>query len=270
MARDPQDGAGRKVLVVDDEAATLRVLEMALKKRSYEVSTAGSAEEALKALDKGDFDMLIADIVMPDMDGFEFLAEVRRRPDTATIPFIFLTGDRTVKSKVRGLELGVDEYITKPCVIDELYARMAAILRRTEAAAARAAPSGVTDGGWDFSGKISALQPQELLQSLQVNRKTGVLRIETQFGQGEIYFDEGNAVHATFAGIDGEEAVFLLFALEDGTFDYRAGVKATMKTISSNMSSLLLEGLRRMDETRAILAVRDQALKRVAKKQPRR
>jgi CheY-like chemotaxis protein len=261
-----QEGAGRKVLVVDDESATLRVLETALVKRGYEVSTALSAAEALDLIERIHFDMLIADIIMPDIDGFEFLAEVRRRPDTATIPFIFLTGDRTVRSKVRGLELGVDEYITKPCAIDELYARMAAIFRRSDAAAARAAPSGVTAGGWDFSGKLSALPPQELLQSLQVNRKTGVLRVETQFGRGELFFEGGDAVHASFGGIDGEEAVYLLFALEDGTFDFRSGVEPTMRTISTGIPSLLLEGMRRMDETRAILAMRDEALKRAAKK----
>ena len=220
----------------------------------------------MKAIQGSDFDMIIADIFMPDKDGFEFLEEIRARPDTATIPFIFLTGDRTAKSKVKGLELGVDGYVTKPCVIDELYAHMASILRRADAAAARAAPSGVTDGGWDFSGKLSALPPQELLQYLEDTHKSGLLRVDTQFGQGEMYFEKGDAVHATFAGIDGKEAVYLLFALEDGTFDYRSGTEAPMKTITGKTKGFLLEGLRRMDETRAILAMRDEALKRAAQK----
>ena len=100
---DQLEGAGRSVLVVDDDAATLKVMKLALSKRGYEVSTAGSAGEALELINRGNFDAVIADIMMPEQDGFAFLSEVRKRPDTATIPFIFLTGDRTVDSKVKGL-----------------------------------------------------------------------------------------------------------------------------------------------------------------------
>lgn len=260
-----QDGEGRSVLVVDDEAVTLKVLETALKKRGYDVTTANSSKEALEILNRTSVDIVIADIVMPDMDGFSFLEEVRKTPDTATVPFIFLTGDRTVKNKVRGLELGVDEYITKPCVIDELYARMAAILRRRDAAAATSAAPGTPNEGWDLSGKLTAMPPHELIQSLASNQKTGVLRLITRFGRGELYLDAGNPVHATFEGIDGAEAVYLMFALDDGTFDFRGGVKATVKTLNSNTSSLLLEGMRRMDETRAIFLARDAALRRAGK-----
>jgi DNA-binding response OmpR family regulator len=256
------EGEGKAVLVVDDEAVTLKVLETALKKRGYDVTTANSSSDALGLLNKNSYDIVIADIVMPDMDGFAFLAEVRKTPDTATVPFIFLTGDRTVKNKVKGLELGVDEYITKPCVIDELYARMAAILRRREVAVASAAPPGSPTEGWDLSGKLSTMPPSELIQSLASNQKTGVLRLTTRFGRGELFLDKGHPVHATFEGIDGEEAVYLMFALDDGTFDFRSGVKATVKTLNANTSSLLLEGMRRMDETRAIFVARDAALRR--------
>ncbi len=266
MAVHSHEGAGRRILVVDDDAATLRVLEMALVKRDYEVLTASSAGEALAMLEREDFDMLIADIFMPDVDGFAFLAEVRKRPDTATIPFIFLTGDRTVKSKVRGLELGVDEYITKPCVIDELYARMTVILRRSDAASApHEGPRGAPKEGFDLSGNLSKHPPHELIQSLQVNHKTGVLRVESQFGQGEIYFEKGSVTHGTFGGIDGEEAIYLLFALEDGTFDFLSSAKAAVKSITCNTSQLLLEGMRRMDDTRKILAMRDAAIKRAGR-----
>jgi DNA-binding response OmpR family regulator len=258
----PQDGQGKAVLVVDDEAVTLRVLEAALKKRGYEVTTATSSKEALDLLGRGRFDIVIADIVMPEMDGFAFLEAVRKIPDTATVPFIFLTGDRTVKNKVRGLELGVDEYITKPCVIDELYARMTAILRRREMAAATAAPPGTPSEGWDLSGKVSAMPPHELIQSLASNRKTGVLRLNTHFGRGELFLDAGIPVHATFEGIDGEEAIYLMFALDDGTFDFRGGVKATVRTLNANTPSLLLEGMRRMDETRAIFNAREAAMRK--------
>ena len=107
------------------------------------------------------------------------------------------------------------------------------------------------------------MPPHELIQSLASNQKTGVLRLETRFGRGELYLDNGKPIHATFEGIDGAEAVYLMFALDDGTFDFRSGVKATVKTIERNTSSLLLEGMRRMDETRAIFVTRDAALRKM-------
>ncbi len=263
MPEAQKEGAGRCVLIVDDDASTLHMMEIALNKRGYEVQTATSAPKALDLIERGHFDAVIADIVMPEMDGFAFLAAVRKRPDTATTPFIFLTADRTVKSKVKGLDLGVDEYITKPCVIDELYARLAAMIRRRVAAEARSAAPGAPQEGFDLTGRIAAMPLHELIQVLEVNRKTGVLRLSTKFGQGELYIEKGVVSHATFAGIDGEEGIYLMFAVEEGTFDFRTGVEADMRTVTANTQSLLLEGMRRMDETKVALQARDKAMRKV-------
>lgn len=256
-----QEGEGRRILVVDDDGATLNVLEIALKRRGYEVQTTTSASEGLDHLDRGTFHAVIADIVMPEMDGFAFLGQVRERPATATIPFIFLTGDRTVHSKVKGLGLGVDEYITKPCVIEELYARLAAMIRRRDAERAHTASAGAPAEGWDLTGNIAAMLFPEILQTLNQNRKSGVLRLNTRFGMGEVYLEAGEVRHASFAGIaDGPEAVYLLSAIEEGTFDFRAGVQPPVRTVESNVPSLLLEAMRQKDTTQALLSA---AAKRV-------
>lgn len=254
MPEAQQEGRGRHILVVDDDNATLKVLDLALKKRGYEVLTATSAAEGLAHLTHSNIDAVIADIFMPEMDGFDFLAEVRKRPDTASVPFIFLTADRTVKSKVKGLDLGVDEYITKPCVIEELYARLAAMIRRRDVERARTAAPGAPTEGWDLTGSLATMPLAEFLQTLNQNRKTGVLRVNTSFGLGEVYLEKGEVRHSTFAGIaDGVEAVYLLLAIEEGSFDFRAGVPAPMQTVSSNLQSLLLEGMRQKDTTQALL-----------------
>ncbi len=258
------EGENRRVLVVDDDGATLNVLEIALKKRGYDVQTTTSASEGLDYLDHDTFHAVIADIVMPEMDGFEFLAQVRVRPATATVPFIFLTGDRTVRSKVKGLDLGVDEYITKPCVIEELYARLTAMIRRREAERAHTAAAGAPAEGWDLTGSLAVMPFPEMLQSFNQSRKTGILRLNTRFGMGEVYLDKGEVRHATFAGIaDGAEAVYLLVAIEEGTFDFRGGVQPPVQTVTANVMSLLLEAARQKDTTQALLAAaakRTQAL----------
>lgn len=264
MPADGQEGQGRRVLVVDDDGATRSVLEIALQKRGYEVQTTTSGAEGLEHLDRDTFHAVIADIMMPEMDGFDFLAQVRKRPPTATIPFIFLTADRTVGSKVKGLDLGVDEYITKPCVIEELYARLAAMIRRRDAERAHTAAAGAPSEGWDLTGSLVTMHFSEILQTLNQNRKSGVLRLNTRFGMGEVYLEIGEVRHATFAGIaDGPEAVYLLVAIEEGTFDFRSGVQPPVKTVESNVPSLLLEAMRQKDTTQALLAA---AAKRAQKK----
>ncbi len=255
MPEVKQEGEGRRILVVDDDGATLNVLELALKKRGYEVQTTTSGAEGLDHLDRGTFHAVIADIVMPELDGFDFLAQVRERPATATVPFIFLTGDRTIHSKVKGLELGVDEYITKPCVIEELYARLAAMIRRRDAERAHTAAAGAPSEGWDLTGSLAAMPFHEILQSMNQNRKAGVLRLNTRFGMGEVYIEAGEVHHATFAGIaDGPEAVYLLVAIEEGTFDFRGGVQPPVRTVNSTVMALLLEATRQKDTTQALLA----------------
>jgi DNA-binding response OmpR family regulator len=254
MPEVQQEGEGRRVLIVDDDGATLNVLDLALTKRGYEVQTTTSAAEGLNHLDREIFHAVIADIVMPEMDGFAFLAQVRERPATATIPFIFLTGDRTVPSKVKGLDLGVDEYITKPCVIEELYARLAAMIRRRDAHTAHTAAAGAPSEGWDLTGNLVAMPFTEILQAMNQNRKTGVLRLNTRFGMGEVYLQTGEVHHATFAGIaDGPEAVYLIGACDEGTFDFRGGVQPPVRTVNSTVMALLLEASRQKDTTQALL-----------------
>lgn len=263
------EGAGRRVLIVDDDASTLRMLEEALKRRGYETVTALSPAEGLEKLNHQNFDLILADIIMPEMDGLQFLTEVRKRPDTATISFIFLTADR--RSKVKSLEMGVDDYITKPCAIDELYARMAAVLRRNRAAAVSAAPTGSPRDGWDLSGKISFMSPLDLVQSLHISRKTGLLRLASNHVVAEVFFKNGEVVHATIgkdeeSKISGPDAIELIMNQTEGVFDFRDGVEATVRTVMTGTQGLLMEMMRLRDQTERIIAEHKAASKRAERK----
>ena len=261
LVAEPREVPGRNLLILDDYGPTRQVLEMHLARRGYRVRAVSSAREALEALDREGagapghegFDTLIADVIMPDMNGFDFLKEVRNRPGTATIPFVFLSADREFASRALGFRLGADEYLTKPCTPAELHARIGALLRRWDAMHPPEAPA-------DFSGDLSRHPAEEIIQTLRSNAKTGRLRVASPFGPGEVYFEEGNVTHGTFAGIDGEEGIYLLFALQDGTFDFLSGGRFARKLMARYSEALVLEGLRRMDETREILAMRRSRL----------
>jgi two-component system KDP operon response regulator KdpE len=115
------------VLVVDDEPQILRVIRASLPLRGYEVITASSGEEALDEIGKQVPDLIILDLVMPEMSGLDVCRRVR---EFSTVPIIVLSAKGAESDKVAALDLGADDYVTKPFGMDELLARVRAVLRR--------------------------------------------------------------------------------------------------------------------------------------------
>jgi len=118
------------VLVVDDEPQILRVMRASLPIRGYEVLTASTAEEALNQLSKQVPDLVILDLAMPEMSGLEVCRRVR---EFSSVPIIVLSAKGSESDKVAALDLGADDYVTKPFGMDELLARVRAVLRRLSA-----------------------------------------------------------------------------------------------------------------------------------------
>jgi diguanylate cyclase (GGDEF)-like protein len=120
------------LLIVDDEPDIQRILETMLREDGYRVVTSGSGAEALAHAQKQSFDLIILDLLLPDLDGFAVLGALRARPATALTPIILLSARDSPAEKVRGLQLGADDYVTKPFSMAELLARLRAALRRRE------------------------------------------------------------------------------------------------------------------------------------------
>jgi diguanylate cyclase (GGDEF)-like protein len=120
------------LLIVDDEPDLRHILETLLREDDYRVVTAGTGTEALALCQKQSFDLIILDLLLPDLDGFAVLGALRARPATALTPIILLSARDSAAEKVRGLQLGADDYVTKPFSAAELLARLRAALRRRE------------------------------------------------------------------------------------------------------------------------------------------
>ena len=119
---------GQTVLVVDDEQNIVNIIAFNLKKEGYEVLTAGDGEEAVEIVEKHQPDLILLDIMMPKMDGYEACRKIREKYN---IPIIMLTARAEELDKVLGLEMGADDYVTKPFGTRELIARVKANLRRS-------------------------------------------------------------------------------------------------------------------------------------------
>ena len=166
-----------KVLVVDDEPQTRKYITANLRARGYDALQAEDGRAALKTFDENVVDLVILDIMMPGIDGFEVCQAIRRQSDT---PIIILSARGQEKDIVRALNFGADDYLTKPFGVGELLARVQAVLRRTTAqgSVTQRPPYHVDDLHIDFStrqvtlaGEPISLTPTEygLLAHLAVN-----------------------------------------------------------------------------------------------------
>jgi DNA-binding response OmpR family regulator len=135
--------AGELVLAVDDEPRYVEIIRFNLETAGYRVATAASGEEALEVFTAEDPDLIVLDVMLPGIDGFEVCRLVRER---SSCPVIMLTAKGAEEDKVRGLRLGADDYVTKPFSAQELLARVEAVLRRARGEAGERLPVPITVG----------------------------------------------------------------------------------------------------------------------------
>ncbi len=129
------DGTPIRVLAVDDERSLTELLAMAMRYEGWQVSTAGSGFEAVKAAREVRPDAIVLDMMLPDFDGLEVMRRIRTEdPD---VPVIFLTAKDAVEDRITGLTAGGDDYVTKPFSLEEVIARLRGLLRRSGATASR-------------------------------------------------------------------------------------------------------------------------------------
>jgi two-component system phosphate regulon response regulator PhoB len=155
MQKTPKSSPAR-ILVVEDERDISALVAYHLTKEGYRVRTAEGGQEALEAAGSERPDLVILDLMLPGFSGYDVLAEMRRRPGLADVPVVVLTARREETDRVRGLELGADDYVTKPFSPRELILRVAAVLRRSQAPAV--AGSGRTLRGGPVTVDLNAMR----------------------------------------------------------------------------------------------------------------
>lgn len=131
-----------KILIIEDEQQIARVLQLELQFEGYEATLTHSGTEGLLAFHDGDWDLVLLDLMLPGIDGFEVLKRIRKQNEA--VPVILLTAKNQIQDKVTGLDLGANDYITKPFEFDELLARVRVALRFAQKAAPQPQASGTS------------------------------------------------------------------------------------------------------------------------------
>jgi len=124
-----QEKETARILVVDDDANIINFFQSVLEEQGYTVATAGNGLEAIQKVKEFHPEVILLDVIMPEMDGYEVTEELKGDPETSSISIILVTGMDTLDDKVRGLEAGADDFITKPFNFDELVARVRSLVK---------------------------------------------------------------------------------------------------------------------------------------------
>ncbi|HEY3495972.1 MAG TPA: response regulator, partial [Polyangiaceae bacterium] len=238
--------AKKQLLLVEPDPQSLRVLEVSLKKAGFSVTTAADGADAIQKVELSTPDLILSDTRLPRLDGYELVRRLKERPDYATIPVVFLTGQRSIEDKIRGLELGVEDYLTKPIFVRELIARVNLLLaRRTHDSMATSVP---VSRRTRFSGSLEDMGVVDLLQTFEVSRKSGIARVSDARRDVRIYFRDGKVVDADLGRLRGEEAVYRSLISNSGEFEVEFCPVTNEDIIPTSTQGVLMEGMRRLDE----------------------
>ncbi len=237
--------APQRILIADDDQKVVTLLTASLRKSGFVTFQALDGEDAWDKTKKEKPDLILADVTMPKLDGYQFCKMVREDPVTEHIPFIFLTAKGELNDRVTGLNMGADDYISKPFHISEVIARIKAILQRTTLTY-REIDEEESESA--LKGDLEHMMLAEVLQTFTMTSKTGGLKIVNRGKTGEIYFENGEIVHASLEDLSSGEALNRILSWEEGTFEFAASDKPEKKTIHKGTTSLLMEGFEQRDE----------------------
>ena len=238
--------AKKQLLLVDADPRSVRVLEVSLKKAGYSVTTAADGQDALAKIEFSTPDLILSDTRLPRVDGYELVRRLKQNPEFAGIPIVFLTSQKSIEDKIRGLELGVEDYLTKPIFVRELIARVNLLLaRRTQERLAASIP---TSARTRLSGSLEDMGTVDLLQTFEVSRKSGVARISHGRHEAQVFFRDGKVVDAELGRLRGEEAVYRALIWSSGSFEVEFRPVSNDDVIPTSTQGLLMEGMRRVDE----------------------
>ena len=203
-----------KVLVADDEANIVKIMEFELKKSGYQVMTANDGQEALELVKANPPDLILSDIMMPRMDGYELCREVKKDPALRGIPFIFLTAKTGLENRIQGYILGATKYITKPCGRQDLLKAIDLRLRLSEEAKKLFAQKART-----FSGDLSIISIFSLIDMFSLGGWSGYIEMTSPDGKkGRIDIKDAVLERYTLEGQSGDDILPLLLSWTQGKF----------------------------------------------------
>jgi CheY-like chemotaxis protein len=232
-----------KLLVVDDNPMVLGMLQQALSSLAKVTTATDAADALLKAVDDVP-DLLICDYRMPGMDGRQLVEKLKSRPATANFATVLMANKADIAERLSPQD-AADDYLEKPFFLKDAIRRVKRIIDRI--AIEKLAKTAPSDGV--VRGSLSQMNVIDLMQSLEMGRKSCKLSLSNQGDKCEVFFVEGQVKHATYGSLVGDPAVFKVLRWTGGNFQLDFDGKTDKETTQLNTQGLLMEGLRLLDES---------------------
>jgi CheY-like chemotaxis protein len=231
------------ILAIDDDRSIHRFIDEALQPEGFEVLHAMNGLEGLTTAMCTPVDLIVLDINMPVMDGFKTLSALRSKPKTRDLPIIMLSSHATEKVKIQGLDLGADDYVTKPFKPAEFQARVRAALRRSKR---------YHQNETVFQGELSDISIPDLVQTMALGNKSGLVHFPDM--EAQFFFNKGALAMASCMTFTGVEAVLRVLLLERGRFSVEfMPFPETLEDLTVSTQHLLMSGIAYIDELRGIV-----------------
>ena len=232
----------KRVLIADPSDKSRQALSAYLREKGLEVIEAADGSKALAETLLRKPDILLLDLSVPILPPERLVQILRSNPNTRSMSIFFIS-ER--EESVSGFRQELDEYIRRPFHEEE-------ILLRIQRALYQDPLSEALTGDSEISGNLSQIFLPELWQMLAMNRKNGILRVETEHISGSVYIERGEIVSAVTRNIAGEKALFRLIPLKEGKFRFLPGKVGVRRTIFTPGQQAILEGMRHDDELRRL------------------
>ena len=232
-----------KLLLVDDNPMVLGMLQHALAPFARVVSATDSADALLKAVDDPP-DLVVCDYRMPGMDGRQLVEKLKSRPATANFSAVLMASRVDIDERLSPQD-AADDYLAKPFFLKEATRRIKRTVDRI--ALEKMAKTAPSDGV--VRGNLSQMNVIDLMQSLEMGRKSCQLKLNNEGEKCEVFFAEGQVKHATYGSLVGDQAVFKVLRWTGGNFELNFEGKTDKETTQLNTQGLLMEGLRLLDES---------------------
>lgn len=227
------------ILLVDKEPQSRRLLEVSLSKAGFEVDVATSMSEALAKAEVQLPSLVISGTELEGSSGFDLCTELRSRSTLLSTPFVFLSEDSSVSSKVRGLELGADDYLVRPVYIKDLVSRMEILMAQRQ----RLLVESNQSESETMHGDLSAINLVEMMQAMAAGRKDGTARIDGPESRGSIWFLNGQVIDASVDNLQGESALFRMMRWDRGHFEIEFKTPERLVAIRRSIEALIHEAL---------------------------
>lgn len=237
-----------QVLIVDKDPQATSLLELRLLNEGYQVQVVRDGQQALKIIETRKPAVVISDVVIPKVDGFNLCETIKSNPQTKDIIFIFTSSRSDDFNMTKGLELGAEDYQTKPVNVPFLIAKVRKLLEAKIAAQS----TGKSETNQGVAGKLSQMGLVEIIQILGGGTKTACIKIQRDKGtKAELFMERGKIVRAKTDAQKGEDAFYEMMTWAEGNFSIQNDLTTTEKNINQSNDFLLLEAMRRMDEAAA-------------------